>query len=228
MIKNAFLLLIILGLVSAIVVTPDHQGVRNSGDSRLPRLDVDFSVDCPTKTITTTVISEDGAPVQNANMYVFYTNYAYQPIASGRTNQNGMGQLNIVGNPNFLTSLFILHVESSAYQTKEIEFTYEKCFGTVSDEEINNPPPAPTLPAENNTSNNTQPVPTPLTPTNSTPLPQPNNTVNNNSNVTTPSQNNTANQNITPREATSSPGCKMPFAIFGFILVGAILFNRRQ
>ena len=221
MIKNLFLLLILIGLVSAIVVTPDHRGVRNSGDNRLPQMDVDFTVDCPTKTITANVLSEEGDIIPNANMYVFYTDYGYQPIASARTNQNGMGQLHIVGNPNYLTALFILKTESPSYQSQEIEFTYEKCFGTVSDEEITNPPPPPTLPPEN-TTNNTGPTPVPPPPVNNTPVP--NNTVNTTNN-TPPVQHNTSNQTAQPEP---SSGCKMPFAIFGFVLVGAVLLNKKQ
>ena len=216
----------IIGLVSAIVVVPDQNAVRNSGDSRLPQMKLEFSLDCPSKTITVTALNENKEPVANSNMYIFYTNYAYQPIATGHTNQNGVGQMNIVGNPNYLTALFVLRIGNPAYQSKEIEFTYEKCFGTVSDEQIKNPPAPPPLPQDNGNktygANNatTQPTPTPVV--NNTPInPRPNQSV---------VQNITANQNATngSQNPLDGLGCKLPIAILGFLGLGAFINNIKQ
>lgn len=139
----AFLALLAAGTAMAFSVNPDYLGIRDSGNPNLPRLNVSISIDCDSKVLTVGVASNaTGEPVGGANAYLFYTDYAYQLIASGTTGTDGIANINVMGSRNYLTDLFIMHVEKPAFQTREIEFTYKKCFE------------APPKPPKNNTQQN--------------------------------------------------------------------------
>jgi len=171
--------LVIAGLALAFSVSPAFQATKDSGGGNLPRLDVGLSVDCSSKALTVAVTSnETGDAVDGADVYLFYTDYEYQVIGRGKTGADGAGSISVIGNPNYLTALFILRVDKPAYRSKEIEFTYKKCFDA--------PPEPPT-----NTTNST-PNGNATPPANTT---QPNPPANN-----TPPTNATPPANATPPE----------------------------
>ena len=138
----------------AFSVNPDYLDSKDSGDERLPKMDVSITVDCDTKALTIDVTDEDEQPIENAKAYLFYTDYGYQALPNpGTTDADGIVVMDIPGNIRFLTAMFILRVDQSNFQTKEIEFDYRKCFepppSEEPEEEEEIPPPEPEEPPEN-------------------------------------------------------------------------------
>jgi hypothetical protein len=128
--------LLFLSLAAAFSVKPAYRDTQDTGNQNYPKMNVDITIDCDTKALTVEVASNSsGAAVGDANTFLFYTDYAYQVIASGKTNSSGISKMNVIGNIDFLTALFILRVDNPNFQSKEIEFTYQKCF--------QKPPPEP-------------------------------------------------------------------------------------
>jgi len=127
--------LILASLSMAFTVSPDYIGVQDTGSKSLPTMDVDISIDCETKDLIVTATSED-EPIDGASTVLFYTDYGYQPLPNpGKTGSDGSVTMTVPGTINFLTGLFILRVDHQEYQSREIEFAYEKCF--------EDPPPEP-------------------------------------------------------------------------------------
>lgn len=138
--RLAVLLLLIASLASAFVVQADFLGVQETGDENLESLDVGISIDCDEKDLTVSVMGEDSEePVAGASAFLFYTDYEYQLIATGTSDSEGIANIDVLGNRDYLTALFILRVDKSGYRSKEIEFAYEKCF----EEPPAAPPPEP-------------------------------------------------------------------------------------
>ncbi len=128
--RHVLLLLLICGLGMAFSVRPDYNGVQDTGNKNLGTMEVDITIDCDTKVVTADVFSnESGAPVSGASAYMFYTDYAYQALPnSGKTDASGRVKMAVPGTIRFLTALFILRVDHYNFQSREIEFTYKKCF----------------------------------------------------------------------------------------------------
>ncbi|MFH1520223.1 MAG: hypothetical protein ABID61_01115 [Candidatus Micrarchaeota archaeon] len=176
--------LIIMGLCMAFTVKPTYIAIKNTGNDNLDSVKVDLTVDCETKQLIVKVDSINDQPISGASTYVFYTNYGYQLIGTGTTNSNGISIMDIVGNMNYLTSLFIFRVDAPGHKSQEIEFTYGKCFDA--------PPPEPPTPMNNTP----PPVPDPPIPMNNTPpIPDP------------PVQNTSLNQTPPTLEPTPAPIC---------------------
>ena len=138
----------------AFSVKPDYLGIKDSGDERLPQMNVSITVDCDTKALTIDVMDEDEQPIENAKAYLFYTDYGYQALPNpGTTDADGIAVMDVTGNIRFLTAMFILRVDHSEFQTKEIEFDYRKCFESPPaeepEEEEEIQPPEPEEPPEN-------------------------------------------------------------------------------
>ncbi len=120
--------LILASINMAFTVNPDFIGVQDTGSKSLPTMDVELSIDCETKDLSVTATSED-EPIDGASTVMFYTDYGYQPLPNpGKTGSDGSVTMSVPGTINFLTGLFILRVDHQAYQSREIEFAYEKCF----------------------------------------------------------------------------------------------------
>ncbi len=125
--------LFLLGLAIAIGVTPNYIDTKNTGQENLSIIDVGTTIDCQSKQLTINATAhESGEQVADGKIYLFYTNYGYQPIGSGKTDGNGIGKIEVVGNMNYLTALFVLRVDKPGLRSKEIEFTYQKCFEEIS------------------------------------------------------------------------------------------------
>ena len=209
---RAFVFLLLLAAAaSAFTVKPTFFDIHDTGSDSLPTLDVGITIDCDSKDLTVDV-SDDEEPVEGASMVLFYTDYGYQPLPdTGKTGSDGTDTMTVPGTINFLTGLFILRVDKSGYQSREIEFAYEKCF--------EEPPPAPEpdpVP-EPEPYNDTQPEPPPVNdtpPVNTTPpvTPPPN--------VTPPANtgpNETSNE--TPVEESGGESAACPLGIIMLTLL---------
>lgn len=153
----ALLLVGLVGLSNAFLVRPDYFEFQDTGNKNLPTMYVDILIDCDTKELTIEARSEEtDEPIEGATVHIFYTDYVYQALPTvGTTDENGITKMEIPGNIRFLTALFILRVDHTDYQSKEIEFAYEKCFEEPPEEEISEedeaeeneteapPPPSP-------------------------------------------------------------------------------------
>jgi len=150
--KRIFIALLIMGLTAAFTVNPAYTGVHDSGNENLPALDVGITVDCDSKLAGINVASNDtGEPLQGAVAYLFYTDYSYQALPNpGTTDAQGNTAIPVPGTIRFLNALFILRVDKQGYQSREIEFTYKKCFDAPP-----KPPEPPPVQNGTNTTNQT-------------------------------------------------------------------------
>jgi len=135
MIRHLFFLAALVLAASAFSVVPHFIDVQDTGSESLPSLDVGISLDCDSKNVTVTVLSDDdGTPVAGADARLFYTDYTYQPLPNpGKTDSKGMAGLPVPGTLKFLNAMFVLRVDKQGFKSREIEFAYEYCF---------DPPPA--------------------------------------------------------------------------------------
>jgi len=159
--RIALFLLVMVAIGSAFSVEPAFRDTQDTGSESLEPLDVRIVVDCDNKNITVDVKgNESGDGIQGAGVFLFYTDYEYQLIATGSTGSDGKAKINVMGNMDYLTALFIMRVEKAGYRSKEIEFTYQKCF---QEQTPPKPPKNDTKPQQNDT-NQTQPPPQNTTP----------------------------------------------------------------
>jgi len=108
--------------------------------------------------------------------YLFYTDYTYQALPNpGKTDAAGKTTIPVPGTLRFLSAMFTLRVDKAGFQSREVEFTYAKCFEAQ---------PVPPKPPANNSGGSTNQTP----PAN-----------------TTPPVNTTAPSNITPPANTTPP-----------------------
>jgi hypothetical protein len=127
-------LLLVFGVLFAATVKADVRATKDTGNENLPKMDIGIKIDCDSKALIVEAKSnQTGEPVSAAQTYLFYTDYTYQLVGTGSTNGSGISRINVVGNQDYLTALFILRVDKSGYQSRETEFTYKYCF--------QNPPP---------------------------------------------------------------------------------------
>jgi hypothetical protein len=157
--KRIFIALLIIGLAAAFTVKPAYTGIHDTGNENLPALNVDIGVDCDTKIVHINVASnETGEPLKDAMTYLFYTDYSYQALPNpGKTDSGGDAEIPVPGTIRFLNAMFILRVDRQGYRSREIEFSYKKCF------EAPPKPPEPP-PAHNETGPANQTAPQNVTP----------------------------------------------------------------
>ncbi len=210
---RAFIFLLLLAAAaSAFTVKPTFFDTHDTGSDSLPTLDVGITIDCDTKDLVVDV-SEDGDAIEGASTVLFYTDYGYQPLPNpGKTGSDGTVTMTVPGTIDFLTGLFILRVDASGYQSREIEFAYEKCF--------EEPPPEPDpVPELYNDTNDTEPVaPPPVNTTPPDPTPPVNVTPPENA---SPSQNMTPPSNETPVDAGDTEAAACPLGIIMLTLLCA-------
>jgi len=216
-IKHILLALLGIGLAMALSVRPNYLAVQDTGNDNLPAMDVGLTIDCDTNALGAEVRSnETGEPLPDASTYLFYTNYGYQAISTGKTGQDGVSAMAVTGKMNFLTALFIIRTDKPGFQSREIEFTYKKCFdaqpsdGNASQHANATRPPQPnnTINAANKTATDGQDNAPPM-----------DNTTDNAANNT-----NTAN-NTQPKPSGGqpSPSPCAPGFLIGLILIPLIL-----
>jgi len=130
--QMAILAFILLACGSALAfsVRPSFIEIQDTGNDNLPKLDVVITVDCDTKQAGVEVASnETGDAVEGATAYLFYTDYTYQPLPNpGKTDSSGKATIPVPGTLRFLKAMFTLRVDAQGFQSREIEFTYAKCF----------------------------------------------------------------------------------------------------
>ncbi|MDD5172273.1 MAG: hypothetical protein PHF60_04530 [Candidatus ainarchaeum sp.] len=146
--RSLFIVLLLFGLSMAFTVHPNYIEIKDTGNENLDTMEVGITVDCDSKMLTVSARANDtDQPIANADIYLFYTDYGYQVIGTGETGADGTGTIDVIGNVNYLTGLFILRVDNPQFRSRETEFTYEKCF-----EEQQTPPPPhnETPPADDN------------------------------------------------------------------------------
>jgi hypothetical protein len=123
-------MLVACGMALAFSVKPTFIDTQDTGGDSLPTLDVGITVDCETKQVGVDVASnETGEAVEGAMAYLFYTDYTYQPLPNpGKTDDAGKATIPVPGTLRFLKAMFTLRVDAQGFQSREIEFTYAKCF----------------------------------------------------------------------------------------------------
>ena len=206
--KRILLILAFIALASAFSVKPDYQGVQDTGSGGL--INAGITIDCATNALSVSANANDtGSALANANVYLFYTNYGYQVIATGKTGTDGVSAINVAGTRNYLTSLFVLRVEAQGYQSEEIEFTYKKCFDAPPKNETKPPVINSTINSTTNTSTNTTVTPPP-------------NVTENKSNVTQPPP--VANVTQQPENKTQNnpPPAKPSSCLPAFLLISVL------
>ncbi|MBI5224011.1 hypothetical protein HY990_06345 [Candidatus Micrarchaeota archaeon] len=189
------------------IVTPEYNQVKETGSESLPSLDPAMRIECDDKNIMTVVSDfRSNLPVANAQAYLFNTNYGYNFLYRNSTDESGRVSIHALGNLNFLTALFIMRIDAPGYRTKEIEFTFSRCFDSSESE----PNPAPTTPT---------PEPTPTPQVEPTPVPQPTPIIN----PPTPSATNSSTR---PATQPASP-CPLPLGLIILPLIYSICESKK-
>lgn len=117
-----FVLLIIAATIGH-SIAPEIYGIKDTGSMNLPNIDVNLSIDCTNKNL------ELFSNVDDAQVTMFYTDYGYSPLPNRvKTNEEGYAIMEVPGSLNYLTGLFILRIDKQGFKSREIEFTYGKCF----------------------------------------------------------------------------------------------------
>ncbi len=203
--------LLLAGLCMAFSVKPDYLGVQDTGDESLGTMDVGITIDCDTKVLTIDVMDESEQPIENANTYLFYTDYGYHALPNpGKTDADGISIMEVPGNIRFLTAMFILRVDHPNFQSREIEFVYQKCF---------EPPPQPP-PPEPDVTNVTEEEPTPP-PEDVTEPPN----VTENVTPVTPPPNVTPPEDMAPEPEEPSEPSEAPLCPLALLLLGPLIFR---
>ncbi|MFZ5500511.1 MAG: hypothetical protein ACOY58_01170 [Candidatus Micrarchaeota archaeon] len=140
-------------MASAFGVQADYLDVKDTGNENLEPLSVAIFIDCDMKNITAEIKGQESEePIAGASAYLFYTDYEYQLIATGNSDPYGMARIDVLGNRDYLTALFILRIDKSGYRSREIEFSYQNCFEPPPETEAPPPgeeePPVADLPEE--------------------------------------------------------------------------------
>ncbi len=217
----ALALICLAALCASASVRPDYLGIKDTGNQSLPKMNVAITIDCDSKAATILVTSNaTGLPVEGARTYMFYTDYGYNALPNpGVTDASGTATMPVSGNIRYLTALFVLRTDDPAYQSREIEYTYQRCFTAL-------PPPAPPPqqnqtngtaipPAQNNTTTTNATAPTNTTIPPST-TPNVNGTPGAN---TSGGLGNASNQTTTGQKAPSA--CPLPAAVLALLFLKA-------
>ncbi len=159
------------------------------------------------------------APQQDVSAYLFYLEYDYQLIDTGKTDYNGYVKLNMIGKQSLLNKVFVLRAEKQGFRTSEVQFTIN-CSAKSSG-------PAPqntTPPVQNNTINNTNSTQNVLPPEENTTPP-----AENKSNLTSAEEVNQATHNLETQANRSLAKGELPcMGAFLLPLFGILAFRFRK
>jgi len=122
------MILVLCTLSVAFMVRPTYIAMHDTGDDLLDTMEVNLTIDCDTRELIVEPSTHDGERLVGSKTYLFYTDYGYQLISTGTSDQNGISRMTVIGNIDYLRALFILRVDHNGYQSRETEFTYQKCF----------------------------------------------------------------------------------------------------
>jgi len=137
--KTVVSFLFVLSMCMAFSVMPNYIATKNTGDENFEALEAELVIDCSANELTATIMANDSehTRIANAKTYLFYTNYAYQIMGTGVSDENGVSIIRMRGNAEYLTSMFVFRVDATGYRSQEIEFTFSKCLNHEADEEVN-------------------------------------------------------------------------------------------
>ncbi|MEM3422124.1 MAG: hypothetical protein QXF35_00600 [Candidatus Bilamarchaeaceae archaeon] len=113
-------LIIFLGILNAIQI-PIYEE-KETGATGTAHFSIKVYYDCE-KMITIEVADEaTNQPIQNAQIFVFYEERYTSLLGSGKTNNEGIYNYSLIGNPQNMKNLFLITFEKSGYRTKEVHF----------------------------------------------------------------------------------------------------------
>ena len=153
-------MLLLLALASAAVIGPTVYEQKDLGDPIFAEFTYSLSADCTAATISVIVMNESQKPVEGANTYLKYVDFASPLISSVKTDDDGFALHKLPGDVKLMRGLFILVIEHKGYRNKEIHFDISGCYSnTTRPNPPAPPPPATQPPAQNNTNGSTNPPP---------------------------------------------------------------------
>jgi hypothetical protein len=185
MMKHAAFLLFLSFLSNAIIVGPAIYEQDDFGDISWSEFTYSISADCTAGTVTTIVMDESNDPVKDANVYLQYIDFSTPLIGSAVSDKDGYVLHKLPGQVKLMKGFFVLGIQKKGYRSKEVHFDLYPCFHNGSMPPKPPPPkppetkPPPTVnvtkppgngsvnitvpaaPVANNTTNQTNPTPSP-------------------------------------------------------------------
>jgi hypothetical protein len=150
--RFGILSLLILSVVNAAIIGPTVYEQDDFGDISLNEFTYSLSVDCDAATLRVIVMNESIKPVEGANVYLKYVDYASPLISSGTTGKDGLVLHELPGNVSLMRGLFILVIGKEGYRGKEVHFDILRCLPnqtTIPSPPVQPPQQLPPPPSEN-------------------------------------------------------------------------------
>ncbi len=147
------LLLLLVPLVFAESIAPTIYEQRDFGTLSKEEFTYSISVDCTSATVRAYVMDENIEPVEGADTYLKYIDFAQPLISTVESDKDGFVLHKLPGNVKLMRGFFVLVIQKSDFRSKEIHFDINRCWSNASIPQ----PPAP--PPKNDT-----PQPPPITP----------------------------------------------------------------
>jgi hypothetical protein len=118
-----------------------------------------ISVDCTTATVNIMVMDDQYKPVAGAQTYLQYVDTTAQLMAQGTTDGKGAISDKLPGNISLMNDMFVLIIEKSGFQNKEVDFGIPGCYSAVTPALPAPEPPASTTTGSNQRPGNLSPQP---------------------------------------------------------------------
>jgi hypothetical protein len=135
------LLLLIVPLVFAESIAPTIYEQKDFGTPSKEEFTYSISVDCTAAAVRAYVMDESIKPVEGADTYLKYIDFAQPLISSVESDKDGFVLHKLPGNVKLMRGLFVLVIQKTDYRSKEIHFDVKRCW---SNETVPQPPrPAP-------------------------------------------------------------------------------------
>ena len=130
-------------LLLPMIVAPTIYEQEDFGSESLEEFTYSISVDCTAGTIKLIVGDEDNKPVEDANTYLKYIDFAQPLISSGETDKEGKVVHKLPGNVKLMRGFFIMVIQKTDYKSKEIHFDISRCHANETIEETVEPEEEP-------------------------------------------------------------------------------------
>ncbi len=161
-------LLLLAPLVFAETIAPTIYEQRDFGTLSKDEFTYSISVDCTAAAVRAYVMDENIDPVEGANTYLKYIDFAQPLISSVESDKDGFVLHKLPGNVKLMRGFFALVIQKSEFRSKEIHFDINRCWSNAT---VPQPPtPAP--------KNETKPPPVTPPPIINTTVPNVTNTAN--------------------------------------------------
>lgn len=198
------LFLLFVPFVFAESIAPTIYEQRDFGTVSFDEFTYSVSVDCTAATVRAYVMDESMQPVEGADTYLKYIDFAQPLISSVESDKDGFVLHKLPGNVKLMRGFFVLVIQKSGYRSKEIHFDINRCW---SNETV---PQAPVSPPKNDT-----PKPQPVTPPPSnTSVPDAANATNTSNGTNMTNQTGDAGNQGTPDLCAGALGLLMIFKFF--------------